>query len=363
MANANPEDAGGCFTASRQNGRYTVVSVDRRRLLFILLPALATAAALGPITAGAVDVSPLNCAGPNACDIVGIYIGIFIIAMAVLVIVGGLLLYAALRFRRRDDREPDQVHGNTRLEIIWTAIPVLIVSFLFVRTTLRMDYVRNGPTPDLTVQVTGIQWAWSYKYPNGKTSNGTMTIPVGRVVRLQVTSRDVLHAFWVPRLGGQVYAIPGQTNHGWIEASQPGKYYGECNELCGLAHYAMSIEVDAVSQSDYEAFLAGKVPPGAGPALGEKVSGATAASNVSENDALKFQPGNATVKVGDVVQWTNDGTAAHNVTFDNKAVPSSETQNGGDKYEVKFLKAGTYSYVCTFHVAAGMKGTITVTGG
>ena len=337
------------------------MSVQRRRLIFRLLPGLAVAAALAPVAAAAVDVSPLNPAGPNAQAIVDIYTGIFIIAMAVLVIVGGLLIYAALRFRRRDDREPAQVHGNTRLEILWTAIPVLIVSFLFVRTTLRMDYVRNGPSPDLTVQVTGVQWAWIFKYPNGKTSS-TLTIPTNQVVRLQVTSKDVLHAFWVPRLGGQIYAIPGQQNHGWIEASQTGHYEGECNELCGTGHYFMLLQVDAVSNNDYQAFLAGK-PVGGGPVLAEKVSGATPSNKVSENDQLKFVPENLSVKVGDVIQWSNDGSSVHNVTFDNKGVPSSDTQNGGDKYQLKFSKAGSYHYVCTFHVSVGMQGTITVTGG
>src|SRR4030088_808361 len=132
-----------------------------------------------------VSVTPLDCAGPNACDIVSVYTSIFWIAMVVLVAVGGLIVYAALRFRRTDDREPAQVHGNPRLEILWTAIPVLIVSFLFIRTTLRMDYVRNGPPPQQNVQVTGIQWAWSFKYPNGKTRFGTLTIPVWQVVRLR----------------------------------------------------------------------------------------------------------------------------------------------------------------------------------
>ena len=118
----------------------------------------------------AVGVSPLDCAGPNACEIVGIYTSVFWIAMAVLVIVGGLIVYAALRFRRRDDREPAQVHGNPRLEVLWTAIPVLIVGFVFVRTALRIDYVRNGPAPQQTIQVTGVQFVWSFKYPNGKSS-------------------------------------------------------------------------------------------------------------------------------------------------------------------------------------------------
>jgi cytochrome c oxidase subunit II len=337
------------------------VSVNRRRLLFGLVPGLAAAAALLPITAGAVSVSPLDCAGPNACDIVSIYIGIFIIAMAVMVIVGGLLVYAALRFRRRDDREPPQVHGNARLEIVWTAIPVLIVSFLFIRTTLRMDYVRNGPPAQQTIQVTGVQWAWLFKYPNGKSAS-TLTIPVNQVIQLKVTSRDVLHSFWVPRLGGQIYAIPGEENHGWIEASQTGQFLGQCNELCGTGHASMFLEVDAVSNADYQAFLAGK-PTGGGPALAEKVTGQTASSKVSQNDQLKFVPQNLTVKVGDIVQWSNDGSSVHNVTFDNKGVPSSDTMNGGDKYQLKFSKAGTYHYVCTFHVSVGMQGTITVTGG
>jgi len=339
------------------------VSVNPRRLLLGMLPALGLAAALAPITASAVNVSPLNCAGPNACDILNVYTTIFWVAMVVLVIVGGLIVFAALRFRRRDDREPSQIHGNTRLELVWTAVPLLIVSFLFLRTTLRMDYVRNGPPPAQVIRVTGIQWAWQFKYPNGKTSNTKLYIPVGQVVQLQVTSRDVLHSFWVPRLGGQVYAIPGQMNHGWIQADQTGNYFGQCNELCGLYHYAMDLQVVAVSNADYNGFLAGTLTPGVGPALAEKVTGASAAANVKETDELKFDPLSASVKVGEVVEWTNVGTQIHDITFDNGAVPTSDNQNGGDKYELKFLKPGTYHYICSIHKAANMNGTITVTGG
>lgn len=308
-----------------------------------------------------VNVTPLDCAGPNACDIVSVYTSIFWIAMTVLVVVGGLLVYAALRFRRVDDREPAQVHGNARLEILWTAIPVVIVSFLFVRTTFRMDYVRNGPPPQQTVQVTGIQWAWSFKYSNGKTSITKLVIPTGQVVRLQVTSKDVLHSFWVPRLGGQIYAKPGFQNSGWIEASQPGQYFGQCNELCGLDHYSMLLEVDAVSDADYQAFLSGAPPPGG--AAAEKVTGVAAGVNVAETDDLKFAPATLTAKVGDVIQWKNTGTAVHNVVFDNQQVPSSDSMNQGDTFEVKFSKPGTYSYVCKFHEANNMRGTVTVTGG
>jgi cytochrome c oxidase subunit II len=306
----------------------------------------------------AVSVTPLDCAGPNACDIVSVYTSIFWIAMAVLVIVGGLLVYAALRFRRKDDVEPAQVHGNPRLEIVWTAVPVLIVSFLFIRTTLRMDYIRNGPPPQQTIQVTGVQFAWSFKYPNGKTSFSTLTIPTGQVVRLEVTSKDVLHSFWVPRLGGQIYAKPGFQNNGWIEASQPGKYYGQCNELCGVFHSTMLLEVDAVTADQYQAFLSGTAPSGG--AVAQKVSGVPANVNVGETDALKFVPDSVTAKVGDVVEWKNEGTSLHNVVFDNQQVPSSDPMNLGDTFAVKFTQAGTYTYVCKFHETQNMRGTITV---
>ena len=324
----------------------------------IMLPTLGAVAALAPISAAAITVSPLDCAGPNACDIVSIYTSIFWLAMAVLVIVGGLLVYAALRFRRKDDVEPSQVHGNPRLEILWTAIPVLIVSFLFIRTTLRIDYVRNGPPPQQTIQVTGVQFAWSFKYPNGKTSFTTLTIPAGQVVRLEVTSKDVLHSFWVPRLGGQIYAKPGFQNSGWIEASQPGKYYGQCNELCGTYHSTMLLEVNAVTADQYQAYLSGTAPSGG--AVAQTVSGAPANVNVGETEALKFVPDSATAKVGDVIQWKNEGTSLHNVVFDNQQVPSSDPMNQGDTFEVKFTQAGTYTYVCKFHETQNMRGTITV---
>ena len=312
-----------------------------------------------PLSANAINVSPLNCAGPNACDIVSIYTSIFWIAMAVLVIVGGLIVYAALRFRRRDDREPKQIHGNPRLEIVWTAIPVLIVSFLFIRTTLRIDYVRNGPPPDVTIQVTGVQWAWTFKYPNGRSSATKLTIPAGEVIRIETMSKDVLHSFWVPQLGGQIYALPNRVNSGWIEASQPGQYFGQCNELCGLGHYFMLLEVDAVTQAQYADFLNGIVPPIQG-AVAQKVSGAAANVSVNETDGLVFAPASTSAHVGDVIEWTNTGNALHNVTFDSKKVPTSDTMNGGDKFELKFTQPGTYHYVCTFHVAAGMTGTITI---
>jgi cytochrome c oxidase subunit II len=107
--------------------------------------------------------------------------------------------------------------------------------------------------------VTGVQFAWSYKYPNGFVAD-KLTIPAGEVIRLDVTSRDVLHSFWAPRLGGQIYALPGQVNHGWLEADRPGIYYGQCNELCGTGHAIMQVRVVVLSQADYDRWYASLKP-------------------------------------------------------------------------------------------------------
>jgi cytochrome c oxidase subunit 2 len=202
-----------------------------------------------------VDVSPLHCAGPEACRIVDLYILIFWVAMVVMLVVGGLLVYAALRFRRRDEVEPAQVHGNSRLELAWTAVPFLILFVIFLFTFSNIDYIRNGPpNKAMTVKVTAQQFAWSFNYPDPKVRTDTLYIPAGQPIELQVTSRDVLHAFWVPRLGQEIYAIPGQTNHGWIQANQAGNYFGQCNELCGTGHWIMQLRVVVMPKAQYDAW-------------------------------------------------------------------------------------------------------------
>jgi cytochrome c oxidase subunit 2 len=216
----------------------------------------AAAAASSPTPAlAAIDVSPLHCAGPQACRIVDVYTVVFWLAMFVLVVVGGLLVYAAIRFRRRDETEPAQIHGNARLEVAWTVFPLLVLLVIFSLTFANMDYVRNGPPGPMTIAVTGQQFAWTYKYPNGVV-RGTLTIPAGEVVRLNVTSRDVLHSFWAPRLAGQIYAIPGQVNHGWLQADHPGTYYGQCNELCGVGHAEMQVTVIVMDKAGFDRWYA-----------------------------------------------------------------------------------------------------------
>ncbi len=234
---------------------------DRRgvRARAFLLGAAFAALVPAGASAAQVNVSPLDCAGPNACRIVSLYTVVFWLAMLVLVVVGGLIVFAALRFRRRDETEPPQIHGHAGLEIGWTIGPTIILVVLFTLTFASMPFVRNGPTPDMTITVVARQFAWEFDYPDGKVkvfSPSPLIVPTGEVIRLNVISKDVLHAWWIPRLAGQTYAIPGQVNHGWFQADQPGTYFGQCNELCGLGHSDMLASVRAVAPAEFSVWYA-----------------------------------------------------------------------------------------------------------
>jgi cytochrome c oxidase subunit 2 len=179
-------------------------------------------------------------------------------------IVAVLLIYAFFRFRRRaDDDDPAQVHGNSRLEITWTLIPLAVFLSLFGLTAYNMPFVNDTPaSAPMSVTVIGVQFAWSFDYGaagDGKRiqSFGTLYVPENTDVGLQVVSTDppckppqvtqgqsfaaavaaegcgVNHSFYVPSLAGQINAIPGQVNHLWLNARQ-GTYYGQCTELCGI---------------------------------------------------------------------------------------------------------------------------------
>ena len=206
--------------------------------------------------------SPLDPAGPNAQHISDLWYIVLVPAMIVLVGVGGAMIYIAFKYRRKDENfMPKQIGGNNALEFTWTLIPAVILMFIFGLTVTQNGFLRNSPAPSaMHVKVTGQQWAWSFTYPNpgGKplTSFGTLYIPAGSVVNLDLESKDVIHSWSVPRLSGKLDAVPGKHNTTWIEANDPGTYYGQCTEFCGLSHAAMTITVIAMSQSDYDKWYA-----------------------------------------------------------------------------------------------------------
>jgi len=180
--------------------------------------------------------------------------------MGILAVVAAALVIILIRFRARPDDTgiPPQIEGNTLLEFVWTVVPIILLVILAVPTVRDAYALAQVPQGShvLEVRVTGHQWWWEFQYPQlGITTADELHIPVGEKVSLQLTSADVIHAFWVPRLGGKVNAIPGQVTTMWLQADQPGTYPGQCAEFCGLSHAEMRFVVVAQSPSDFRQWV------------------------------------------------------------------------------------------------------------
>ncbi len=178
-------------------------------------------------------------------------------AAVVFVLVEATLLTFIVRFRRRGgapgDVEGPQIHGNTRVEIIWTAIPALLLLGLAIFTFLQIPDVEATPEPGedvLVVNVTAHQFYWQYEYPGGALSFDTLYLPVDRPVTLVIRSEDVDHSWWVPELTGKRDAIPGKTNELNFTPNRTGVFEnGVCGEFCGIQHTRMTTRVVVLGTS------------------------------------------------------------------------------------------------------------------
>ena len=187
-----------------------------------------------------------------------------------------LLGYIIIRFSAKRNPHAQQWSHNTVLEVVWTLIPVLIlvgIAFPSFKLLYAMDRAEKA---DITLKVTGHQWYWSYAYPDlnvgfdanvvqdeslteGQprllTTDNPLLVPVGAVVRVQLTADDVIHSWSVPAFGVKSDAVPGRLNETWFKAETPGTYYGQCSQLCGINHGFMPIEIHAVSKEDFDAWV------------------------------------------------------------------------------------------------------------
>jgi cytochrome c oxidase subunit 2 len=244
-----------------------------RRKVIVLVLVFGAALALASVAmAGNGGFAPLEPQSPNAERINDAYNWVSIFAIAILVLVEGTLILFVIRYRRRGrprTAEGPQVHGATRLELIWTGIPVLILAAIASFLFYKLPGIQNVPSAQaeggpLRVKIDAHQFYWQFTYPDGSISIDELHAPVDRTVRVDITSEDVDHSWWVPELGGKFDAIPGHTTHTWFKAAQEGTYRGRCGEFCGVFHAEMAARVVVESKEDYEAWIGERAAAGLG---------------------------------------------------------------------------------------------------
>ena len=229
--------------------------------------------------AGNGGFAPVSPESPNAERIRDTWLFVSIFVGAIFVLVQTLLVAFIWRYRRRRRERFDdgaQIHGATSIELMWTVAPVivlfLIAGFVFYKLPGIADVpsASAGGDERLEVRVTGRQFYWQYEYPNGVVAIDTLRAPAGVPVRLEVTApeEDVIHSWWIPALGGKIDAIPGVSTETWFQAEQPGRYDGQCAELCGLEHARMLASVEVLSQEEFDAWLSERQSDRSGVSLG-----------------------------------------------------------------------------------------------
>jgi len=188
-----------------------------------------------------------------------------------------LLIYVMLRFNHRAHPVPTRTSHNVVVEVLWTVVPVVVLVIIAIPSFKLMYYMDRVPDSAMTIKVTGHQWYWQYEYPDqgnfGFNSNlvadkdlkadqprllevdNPLVIPVGTNIRVQVTGTDVIHSWFVPAFGFQEYAVIGRLNEAWVNVNKEGTYYGECNQICGVNHAFMPIEVKVLSKPDFDKWL------------------------------------------------------------------------------------------------------------
>jgi cytochrome c oxidase subunit 2 len=235
-------------------------------LVLVLGGALAFAAVAYAGNGGFAPETPRS---PNASRIDDSYKLIALLTGIIFVVVEGALLWFVVRYRRRGRArtvEGPQIHGATRLELIWTAVPVLVLAIIASFVFYKLPGIKDVPTAraqggPLEIGVEAHQFYWQFDYPGGSVSIDELHVPVNRVVRVNIRSRDVDHSWWVPELGGKFDAIPGQTTHTWFKATRAGTYRGQCGEFCGVFHAEMAARVVVEDDAGYRRFVGSSDDP------------------------------------------------------------------------------------------------------
>lgn len=206
---------------------------------------------------------------------------LLVIITAIALFVTVLLAYVVVRYRAKANPTPSKTSHNTLIEIIWTAVPVLILVVIAVPSLSLLYYMERVPEAEMTIKVTGKQWYWEYEYPDQKgiaitavmvedkdlkpgqprllATDNNLVLPIDTNIRIQTTAADVIHSWAVPALGVKKDAVPGRLNETWLRIEKEGMYYGQCSEICGERHGFMPIAIEAVSKERFAEWVQQKV--------------------------------------------------------------------------------------------------------
>jgi cytochrome c oxidase subunit 2 len=218
------------------------------------------------------EITLQEAATPVMESIISFHNLLLVLITLITLFVLALLVIVVVKFNAKANPVPSKTTHNTLIEVAWTLIPVLILVGVAVPSFRLLFLQLDIPKADLTVKVTGKQWYWSYAYPdNGKFEfdslmaqdkqprllgvDNEMVVPVNKVIRVQTTGADVIHAFAVPSFGVKIDSIPGRLNETWFKATKVGMYYGQCSELCGKDHAFMPIAVKVVNDQEFAAWV------------------------------------------------------------------------------------------------------------
>lgn len=215
---------------------------------------------------------------PNAERIYVFHNLVFFVEVAITIFVLALMAYICFKFAKKKNPVPSKTTHNTLLEVLWTGVPILILIVIAVPSLKLLYFVDTHPEPDMTVKVIGNQWYWSYEYPEhgdiafdsiivpeedlqpGQprllTVDNPLVVPADTNIRVLQTSNDVIHNWAVPSLMLKMDNTPGRVNEQWFNAKDEGTYYGMCSELCGVNHGFMPVQIEVVSNEEFEAWIA-----------------------------------------------------------------------------------------------------------
>ncbi|MFM8801996.1 MAG: cytochrome c oxidase subunit II [Tagaea sp.] len=217
-------------------------------------------------------------ASPIKDFIAGFHNMLLVIITLITIFVLALLLYTMVRFRASANPNPSKTAHHTLLEVVWTAVPILILAVIAIPSFKLIYFADKTPDAEFTLKVTGRQWYWNYQYPDhgdfqfdsymvqdsdlkpGQTRllevDNRVVVPVGAKIRVTLHGADVIHSWFLPALGVQKYTMPGRINEVWMMVDRPGVYYGQCNQICGINHAYMPIAIEAVDRATFDRWTA-----------------------------------------------------------------------------------------------------------